>query len=137
MGRDFTPAERFLANKESGFEVYLQNLEFQVGDSKGRMYTEEEQAIRLRYKICAVAMSGFFLSLYRHYPEEDRHRVFEKLEKMIGDMEAACLKGKTAFFQCDVPETMKDWFLGRLDKSFHYCEQNDQMFKEWVMENVK
>ena len=137
MGRDFTPAERFLANKESGFDVYLQNLEFQVGESKGRMYTDEEQAIRLRYRNCAVAMSGFFLSLYRHYPEKERARVFERLEKMIGDMEAAFMKGKTAFFQCDIPQTMKDWFLGRLDKSFHYCEPNDQMFFEWVTENIK
>ena len=137
MSRDFTPAERFITNKASGFDSWLQNIEFKYGDKTGWMFSEEDQAIRLRYKNCAVAMSGIFLSLYRHYPEEERERVFDKLEKYVSDMQDAYLKGSSAFSQCDVPQPMKDWFLGRLDKSFYYCETNDQMFFEWVTENIK
>lgn len=135
MSRDFTPHERYLANKNTG--IWLQNLEIanmSTGE-KRKMYTEEEQAIRLRFPNLAVAMCDTFLALYMHCPDETRDEQIRKLEELQTRMQKAADEGRQAFAQCEVPETMKQWFLGKLtgqgDTHFYYAEENDKAYLKW------
>ncbi len=50
---------------------------------------------------------------------------------MVIQLQEACKKGKAAFNAADIPEKMKDWFVGRLDPGFYYSEENDKLFCEW------
>ena len=133
MSRDFTPVQRYISNKDSGYDLWLQNIEIEYGGQKKKLFTEEEQAARLKYRNLAVALSDTFLRVYKDCPEA----TVAKLEEYQIKMQEALEKGSTSLYACDVPKEMKDWFLGRLDPSFYYCEKNDQLFYEWIVKNLK
>lgn len=136
MSRDFAPAERYYSNKQSGDNLWLHNISFHYEGQTKPMYTDEEQAIRLRYPNLAVAMCSKFLPLYRSIPEPDREKVLSELEKRQVKLQEAFDKGATEFYSCDVPETMKDWFMGKLDPSFYYAEVNDQLYFDWLIKEI-
>lgn len=139
MSRDFVPYERYKSNKRSGDELYLQNMVFvnpRTGEKKP-VYTESEQEIRLKYKNLAVSMCDIFLLLCKRLPEKDRDDKLAKLEAMQVKMQEAAEKGNAAFESCDVPETMKKWFVGKLDPDFYYSEENDRLYLEWLLKNTE
>lgn len=139
MSRDFTPAERYLSNKQSGDDLWLHNFTISYKNESKPLYTEEEQTIRLRFRNLAVAMCDSFLRLYKYLEEDkDRDVWITRLENMQIKMQEAFEKGRVAFFnECDVPETMKNWFIGKLVPCFHYAEPNDEMYLDWCKETVE
>lgn len=74
MSRDFTPFERYISNKQSGNDLWLQNIKWideKTGETKS-FFTEEEQTIRKRFRFLAITMGDSFLKLYYQLPEEKR-----------------------------------------------------------------
>ena len=139
MSRDFTPLERFVSNKQSGYDLWLDNyrlVNMETGEETP-VFTEEEQSVRLRYRNLAVAMSDAFLKLYNALPEAVREEKIQLLEDMQIKLQGAFLKGKEAFNKCELPETMKDWFVGKLDPGFYYSETNDQLYLDWCLDYLK
>lgn len=138
MSRDFTPLERYLSNKLSGDDLWLQNITITYKGETKPLYTEDEQAVRLRFRNLAVAMCDSFMKLYK-YLEGDKNRNLWiiKLENMQVKMQNAFKKGQKAFEECDVPEIMKKWFVGKLDPCFHYSETNDEMYLDWCKETIE
>jgi len=133
MSRDFTPLERCISNKQSGFDSWLQNIVMQYGEKEWMLFTDEQQKIRHEYKNLAVSMSDSFLELYDRLPEGNRKAKLNELEQMISELFDACQKGKTAFMMLNVPETVKKWFIGKLDPYFYYAETNDKLFLDWCL----
>lgn len=132
MSRDFRPVERFASNRQGGDNLWLQNLRFTLNDGESElMLTPEEQEARLRYPNLAVAMCDAFLKLRAAC--RGKEDVLVKLEALQVKMQDALLAGKKAFNECDVPQKMKEWFMGDLDPNFYYSEPNDQMYLDWCI----
>ncbi len=142
MSRDYTPLERYASNKyisqkyPGEGDMWLHNIEMvnmETGESR-KFFTEEEQEIRKHFRFLAITMGDHFLKLYYKLPEEKRESRLYVLENIIQALQLACEKGKNAFDEADVPETIKEWYVGKLDPDFYYSETNDELFYEWCLE---
>ena len=88
-------------------------------------------AIRKSYPHLATLFCDRFLSLYQAIPKEP----ISILDNLLAKLEDA--DDKNEINSCDVPETMKIWYLSTLDSEFAYHEKYDNRFYEWCIKKSK
>ena len=121
MSKDFTPQMHYLVGKQHP-EIYLNNITIKVkGVPDKKMFTDEQMALKEKYKTFYICAADIFFKLYKKYDIEK----FEKINSLIEELVKA---SDTSTF----PKPLVDWFYGRLDEAFYYHKRNDEMFCEWL-----
>lgn len=132
MSRDFTPRDKAIANAR--FKgLYLQNITQQYSDGRVvPLFSEEEQKLRQKYPNLAVTSTKILLDLNKDLPKEIKFKVINKVETLIKNI--IVMDGLNDFRAC--PKEAKEWYFGQLDKNFYYSETNDNLFYDFIMQNI-
>ena len=132
MGRDFTPKEKVMANVKFK-DLYLQNIVRECTDGKRiPMFSEEEQNLRLKYPTLAVTSTRILLDLHKDLPREISETIISRVENLIKNI--IVMDNLNDFRAC--PKEAKKWYFGQLDKNFYYSETNDNLFYDFIMQNI-
>lgn len=137
MSRDLTPQE-LLAFEEMNLErehgvdlfTHMRGLYIQfTGEEKQRVHSDEEMDIREEYPLLGKLYSKFY-KLYQDLEDIPNGLItldnFEKeLEDYVyhkkGNSESPIIK----------------WFLGDLDEGFYYCQRNNALIYNHIIETAK
>ena len=132
MSKDFTPRDKVIANTR--FKgLYLQNITQQYSDGRAvPLFSEEEQKLRQKYPNLAVTSTKILLDLNKDLPKEIKFKVINKVETLIKNI--IVMDGLNDFRAC--PKEAKEWYFGQLDKNFYYSETNDNLFYDFIMQNI-
>lgn len=136
MSRDFTPQIIHYVSKEYP-DLYLSNITFtnELTGERKKMWTDEEMSVRANYERIAILFTDRFIELYNSVPENIRDKYCTILNNFAKTIEEA--DDNNQVDSCKVPEEFKLWYLGKLDPSFYYHEENDQLFFNWCKEFIK
>lgn len=134
MSRDFTPQMNFWVNKQTN-DSFLQNVILKINGIEKPLWTEEEQEIRHKYPLLAVTFCDLFIKLYNSFSENKREIYISKIEDMISKLTTADMNGNIKM--ADVPEEMRDWYLGKLDTNFYYREYNNELFFNFIKNYIE
>ena len=130
MGRDFTPKQIHDINTKVYPGLYMSNVIWTTADGKSTpMYSEEDMSIRKEFPIFATIFTDRFLELY-HWAEKNGYteRVKE-IEKML----TRFVEQEKTDDISSYPTELVKWYRGELDPHFHYHEENDELFYDWLI----
>jgi hypothetical protein len=132
MSKDFTPRDILKINEQFD-NLYLKNITItdEYGNKKS-FFTDEEQEIRLKYPLFAMAFGDMFLKLWYDLPAEKRDSTFEDMERIMRNLKV--MDEENDFRACD--PKVKDWYFGKLDANYYYNDVNNNMFYDWIIKNI-
>ena len=136
MSRDFTPLELYLVNedrKKQGFESF-EDLKIEYVTPNGEKYpleTDEFTHYKKQYKNLGFLYVDGMRKLVDKYGvnNDTLNNTFHNIEKDLTDV-ISCIGNKNSDKQLN--KTVEKWFLGKLDESFYYSDQNNQLFGDYI-----
>jgi len=140
MSRDWRPFEAVIADEEA----HMMRGEY-IHDSKIVMhYKGQDKPLynlepRTPFPNLCYLLEGFEMKTYDAIKDDPQAcRFYEYIEGQIGQLadtlRAQIKEGKRLNLDDVniVDPIIKDWFMGELDPSFYYREENNEKFCEWI-----
>ena len=124
MSRDFTPQMHYMISREYPL-IYQSQITYTFsGQEPAPMFTEEQLELMKKYNTLYPITIDFFFELRDRMSERD----FERLNDTFKELVITPQREWDKF-----PEELVKYFKGELDPLFYYHEDNDRLFKEWVL----
>lgn len=125
MSRDFTPQMHYLISRENP-EMYRSQMTFTIaGQEPIKKFTDEQLGLMAKYETLYPITADIFFDLRDKMSESDFERLNETFKELVNTPKLDWGK---------FPTELVKYYTGELDPSFHYHEENDRLFKEWVMD---
>lgn len=141
MSRDFTPIELYLVNedrKKRGLESF-ENVKIEYVTPNGEKYpleTDEFTQYKKQYKNLGLLYVDGMKKLVNKYgiKNDTLNNTFQNIEKDLTDV-ISCIGSKNSDKQLN--KTVEKWFLGELDEAFYYSNQNNQLFGDYIENQMR
>lgn len=138
MSRDWTPLEHYIVEQHRIKQGYgswwdwMKDFTITYGNTTSRVYSDEEIELRMQYPYLGKFLNRFekFYNTLSSMP--GGLSVLERCDKEIEMFISCGMKNK----DCEDTPTIK-WFKGELDQGFYYGTYNDELFKEYMVEEAK
>ena len=135
MSRNMTPSELLSMERAlqqvNGFSLIemMRTITLVCNDIEERIHSDDEIALREQYPLLGKLMDRFPV-------------LYEELEKIPGGLEVLRCKERDlqTYISLDIGDKSSPlikWFEGELDPNFYYCERNEELFIESVLEEAR
>ena len=149
MSRDWKPFEQVIFDEEmySREREYLHDMKLTVhlnNEDEGTPFYNEEA--RKEFPNLSFLLNNFELDTYPEI-KNDKHGIikstYKDIEKEVGilsDTLRKQIKNNEKLnlddIENNIPEKVKDWFMGELDVAFYYNEENNELFREYIEDRI-
>lgn len=150
MGRDFTPAELYMADKAmkqtSGVALRERTITMHAAD--GTVVPLTNKKAQKAYPELSFLFDSFKILYEKYENNATAHKVFKQIETILVSVEqqfernkAYCVSephGKSMenpVVQEDI-SVVQAWFFGNLDANFYYAEENNARFYTYIENRI-
>lgn len=147
MSRDWRPIEQVMADEQiyrlrgTRLSETKLVLKGENGNPDEQLWNDEA---RKDYPALSFLLVGFEYETYGKIKDDPAATsVYLVIEKQVGALRDAVKrqlgegKKRLSIEGVKVNETVRKWFLGELDGNFHYADENNRLFKEWIQGKIR
>lgn len=134
MSRDFRPCDLYFYDAQTGGKMRGGiTLTVATGENAGEKIEVGNRLATDRYPELSFLYSPFD-SLYESYKDNDKAlKLLDDVEASLKSIAEECVgKSEPVPFKGKHDDTVEKWFYGKLDTSFYYNEENNELFGQYL-----
>lgn len=146
MSKDWKPYEQFIVDRaikqERGTSLRDTKIVMKFNGEEKELGNKDAKA---EFPELSFLFGDEFYPMYeKHSNNPSVCKVFQTFEDALKDVEGKFIQGGTSqsvdlsnteyevFIEQPIETVVTEWFMGRLDASFYYREENDRMLSEYI-----
>ena len=142
MSKDWRPIEQVAVDEaiyiKKGSYVHDARFTYDFGGREEQAWNDEA---RTAFPNLSFLLDGFEMQTYGQIKGTDATEFYRNIEEQIDRLSSVVReqvreKKPITVDEVGVDDTVKDWFLGKLDAGFYYNEENNKVFSEWIAERI-
>jgi hypothetical protein len=147
MSRDFKPIELYVADRcvKTKDECGLRDMKITWVSPDGKETEVPEKTSKIVFPELSFLFEPFEELYKSNLENEAALAVFRNVENIIKELEYEATETSDSEFMRSVEQkkkypfsdTVSRWFYGKLDDSFYYNERNDELFKEFLLDEIE